>query len=630
VATLGNRLRLPATDMGPNSESAASPGRVVAFTTDSNGNIQSWSREAEALFGYAADEIAGRSWKSLVAADLDDASVSKFRRRDRREFLARHATIPLTTGAGTVAYAQVIITVSSKNEAAPDGRGGTATTAELRFSEETRVRLLRRLVVAQEEERRRIARDLHDHLGQQLTSLRLKLEAVHNVTEAMPTARASLAQADALLTQIDRDIDFLSWELRPAALDDLGLKAVLENYVNEWSRHSRVPVRFHTDGLADARVAPEIEATLYRIAQEALTNVARHARAKSVSVVLERREHTMSLVIEDDGVGFDSSTISNTMIGLVGMRERAEVVGGSLDIEPTAGGGVTVLARVPLALTDHAALAGASWAARTSDGPGGDLPGAETPGRAVELQRAVAARDDFIATVAHELRNPIAPLMFQIRLSIDKTEQMERAGQPVSGDWVRGQLRRIEHRLHRLLETLDRLLDVSRLSSGRIDLEFDSVDMAEVIHDVVASFEAELAVARCDARIMTPSSVMGWWDRLRLDQICRNLVSNAVRFGAGHPIDVIVSADDDDVTLMVRDYGIGIPPHKQQVIFERFERGPETTRSGGFGVGLWVVRNLCTAMGGTIAVESSVGNGATFTVTLPRRQSREQRRGEIE
>ena len=181
-----------------------------------------------------------------------------------------------------------------------------------------------------------------------MTALRLKLAAVRTVAPDVPEVHATLSQADALLTRIDGDVDFLSWELRPAALDDLGLTAVLENYVSEWSRHATVRARFHVEGLGDERIAPEIEATLYRIAQEALTNVARHARAQSVGVVLERRGHTLSLVIEDDGIGFDTSTLSNTMIGLIGMRERAAVVGGSLQIEPTAGGGTTVLARVPL------------------------------------------------------------------------------------------------------------------------------------------------------------------------------------------------------------------------------------------------------------------------------------------
>jgi signal transduction histidine kinase len=494
--------------------------------------------------------------------------------------------------------------------------------------------LLRRLVIAQEEERRRIARDLHDHLGQQLTSLRLKLEAVRTITPDLPHVHATLAQADSLLTRIDSDIDFLSWDLRPAALDDLGLKAVLENYVREWSLHSNVRARFHAEGFGEERLAPELEATLYRIAQEALNNVARHAKAQSVGVVLERRGDSLSLVIEDDGIGFDASTISPTMIGLISMRERAAVVGGSLDIEPTSGGGTTVLARVPVYMTDHDPSVDANEADRLIMPQGQavvrDVPDSDLSGRTAELQRAVAARDEFIATVAHELRNPIAPLVFQIRLSIDKTEKIERSGEVVSAEWTRSQLRRIEQRLHRLLETLDRLLDVSRLSSGRIDLEIEAVDLAEVVREVVGSFEAELAVARCDARVTTPSTVIGRWDRLRLDQICRNLVSNAIRFGAGHPIQVTVEADDTDATLTVQDYGVGIPPDKQRVIFERFERGPDTRRSGGFGIGLWVVRNVCAAMGGSVSLESSVGGGSTFAVSLPRRPDRDQRREESE
>ena len=628
-------------------------GAVVVFTTDADGRVQSWSREAQELFGYNAADIAGRPWVLLAAADGDpvagqepspDATVGHFRRQDGTEFVARHATVELTSSAGIVTRAQLMIRIDAVEhmpavtEDAQQRAEGVASprieSAELRYSEEARVRLLRRLVIAQEEERRRIARDLHDHLGQQLTSLRLKLEAVRTVTPGLPNVQSTLTQAEALLTRIDGDIDFLSWELRPAALDELGLKAVLENYVGEWSRHANVQARFHVEGFGDERVAPEIEATVYRIAQEALNNVARHARAQSVGVVLERRGRTLSLAIEDDGVGFDTATISNTMIGLVGMRERAAVVGGTFDIEPTAGGGTTVLARVPLYLTEPNSLG--------DDPASGEaaLPPAAThfsicraagdSGRNVQLQRAVAARDEFIATVAHELRNPIAPLVFQIRLSIDKAEQMERSGEAIPAEWTRGQLRRIEHRLHRLLETLDRLLDVSRLSSGRIELEFETVDLAEVVRDVVASFEAELAVARCELRVTTPVAVTGWWDRLRLDQICRNLVSNAIRFGAGHPIHVTVEADDADATLIVRDYGVGIPRQKQDVIFERFERGPENSRSGGFGIGLWVVRNVCSAMGGSVSVKSAAGAGSTFAVSLPRRPDRDQRREEGE
>ena len=295
---------------------------------------------------------------STIARLLHTPRSGVFAVRDQTEFVAHHATIELTSFTGIVMHAQLIVSILGVEQvpAIAEVRRNPETvtspraeSAELRYSEEARVRLLRRLVIAQEEERRRIARDLHDHLGQQLTSLRLKLEAVRSVTPDMPGVQATLTQADALLTRIDRDIDFLSWELRPAALDDLGLKAVLENYVSEWSHHSNVRARFHAEGLGDERVAPEIEATLYRIAQEALNNVARHAHAQSIGVVLERRGRTLSLVIEDDGVGFDASAISSTMIGLIGMRERAAVVGGSLDIEPTPGGGTDrARARAPL------------------------------------------------------------------------------------------------------------------------------------------------------------------------------------------------------------------------------------------------------------------------------------------
>ena len=641
-------------DVAPDEfDTTVGAGTAAAFTTDADGRIDSWSHEAEALFEEQAKDVIGLHLSTLFAvhssptvpnSDAGDGGMPLpwFERRNGTRFEATYRTVELrdaTTVVGHVHLMDARTHATDKRDTVPGSAVRRAASIgtqsdQLRYSEEARVSLLRRLVIAQEEERRRIARDLHDHLGQQLTSLRLKIEAIRHTTTALPTVQSMLTQADAVLSDIDRDIDFLSWELRPAALDDLGLKAVLEDYVREWSRHSDVPARFHAEGVADNRIAPEIEATLYRIAQEALNNVAKHAHARSVAVVLEQRGSTMSLLVEDDGIGCDTTAASSTMIGVLSMRERATVVGGTLDIEPTAGGGTTILARVPLHLTDSdpSDMTGTP-SPSTADskefeqgGPRGSLLAPRSPDRLQELQRAVAARDEFIATVAHELRNPIAPLMFQVRLSIDRAEQMDRAGESVSADWARAHLRRIEQRLHRLLETLDRLLDVSRLSSGRIDLEPDNVDLVESVRDVLASFEAECAVARCEVRVTMPTTVTGWWDRLRLDQICRNLVSNAIRFGAGRAIHVTVDADEQTAILTVRDHGIGISRDKQDVIFERFERGPDATRSGGFGIGLWVVRNVCAAMGGSITVDSTVGGGAAFAVTLPRRPERDQRR----
>ena len=501
-------------------------------------------------------------------------------------------------------------------------------------AEALRIRLLRRLVMAQEEERRRIARDLHDDLGQRLTALRLVLEGIARERRDSPDR---ITQALEMLAGIDQGVDFIAWELRPAALDQLGLTKVLETYVQEWSRYVGIRANFHAAARHTERFALDVEASVYRIAQEALNNVAKHARAGSVNVLLEQRGSTLHLVIEDDGVGCQAAASNETMIGLVGMRERALAVGGTLEIEPTPGGGTTVLARIPISgAVDERAGAAAPGGSASADlhGPvavrtssdANDAARTSVRVRLQELQQAVAARDEFIATVAHELRNPIAPLTFQLRLALDKAEQMAAAGESVPVDWVQSQLRRVEQRLHRLLETLDRLLDVSRLSSGRIDLQPEPVNLAQAVREIISSFEAELAVSRCELVFSQRGDTNGSWDRLRLEQICRNLLSNAVRFGAGRPIEVVVTGDGDFSTLEVCDHGVGIPPDQQDRIFERFERG-SALRSGGFGVGLWVVRNICVAMGGTVSVVSEPGDGACFTVMLPRRTARESSTG---
>jgi signal transduction histidine kinase len=246
----------------------------------------------------------------------------------------------------------------------------------------------------------------------------------------------------------------------------------------------------------------------------------------------------------------------------------------------------------------------------------------EDPRREIAaLKREVSARDEFIATVAHELRNPLNPLIFQTRILLDKLAAAEPEGGGIDRDWTLAQVRRFEQQLQRLLVTLDRLLDVSRLSSGRIDLNLELVNLGTVMREVIAAFEGELTAARCDVRLRDEGGACGQWDRLRVEQVCRNLLSNAIRFGAGRPIDIAIRADNRFAVLEVRDYGIGIEREHQQRIFERFERVRGARRSGGFGVGLWVTRLICTALGGSVNVESEIGHGARFTVVLPRQQS---------
>src|SRR3954452_4511231 len=640
-----------------------------AFVTlDASERITSWSSGAERLFGYTREQAVGshassvfsaadRHW-ALLREDMQRAQqhgpVSSCRRMEQNDGIVRSieaTVVALGPGSHRIGYA--ILARESTGASGPETAREVherlaarieATARQLDESnarldteiidrtqaEAARIRLLRRLVMAQEEERRRIARDLHDDLGQQLTALRLTLETLAASAAAQRTPLSPpITQALDMLAGIDRGLDFLAWELRPAALDELGLTKVLENYVREWSRHAGVRAMFHAPARTGERFAPEVEASIYRIAQEALNNVAKHAHATSVNVLLEERGADLVLVVEDDGVGVRRGGSGDTMIGVQGMQERAAAVGGTLEIEPTPDGGTTVLAHIPV--SPPLALEEPDRLDHRAVGPNREAPftAASNPtvltslrARLLDLQHAVAARDEFIATVAHELRNPVAPLMFQLRLAIEKTEQLTSAKEPLPADWVQSQLRRIEQRLHRLLETLDRLLDVSRLSTGRIDLQPEFVNLGAVVREVVGSFEAELAVARCELSFDERTAATGMWDRVRLEQICRNLVSNAIRFGAGRPIQVVVDADQDFATLDVLDHGVGVAPDQQARIFERFERGLEP-RSGGFGIGLWVVRSICAAMGGTISVESELGEGARFTVMLPRKRQRE-------
>jgi signal transduction histidine kinase len=211
--------------------------------------------------------------------------------------------------------------------------------------------LLARLVFAQEDERRRIAREMHDQFGEQLTALGRGIDLLKEACRDRPELCAQVDALQAVAQQLDRDVDHLVWELRPTALDDLGLRAALANYVQDWSKRVSISAELHTYGLLDDRLTSDAETTLYRIAQEALTNVAKHSRAENVDVILERRSDHVLLIVEDDGVGFDLHRDGTGAqgFGLLGMHERAALVGATIQIESAVGKGTTVLVRMAVA-----------------------------------------------------------------------------------------------------------------------------------------------------------------------------------------------------------------------------------------------------------------------------------------
>jgi PAS domain S-box-containing protein len=213
-----------------------------------------------------------------------------------------------------------------------------------------RLELLRRLVTAQEDEQRRISRELHDHTGQSLAALLLGLKSVQDKTCDEQVKQQILRLQD-ITSRIAGEMHSLIRELRPTTLDDLGLHTALSNYIDEWSDRYSIAVDFHSNGLLNARLDSQLESTIYRIVQEALNNVVKHAQAQSVSVILEKRGNSVSVIVEDDGIGFDVEALMKTpasahRFGLLGMRERVMLVGGTLHIESTRGVGTTVLVNI--------------------------------------------------------------------------------------------------------------------------------------------------------------------------------------------------------------------------------------------------------------------------------------------
>jgi signal transduction histidine kinase len=224
---------------------------------------------------------------------------------------------------------------------------------ERQQAELAREALRRQLLHAQEEERRRIARELHDQMGQNLTALNLGLKSLHDADGHSGPISTLIQPLQELAAQTARDLHRVALELRPAALDDLGLVKAVRNLLETWSARCRIEVDFEAPRYDPTGISLEIETTLYRVIQEALNNVAKHSAAKRVSVVLRRAADHVQAIIEDDGRGFDTDSAlegadSQGRLGLVGIQERLAVMGGSLNLESTPSQGATLIVRIPV------------------------------------------------------------------------------------------------------------------------------------------------------------------------------------------------------------------------------------------------------------------------------------------
>ena len=231
-----------------------------------------------------------------------------------------------------------------------------------------------------------------------------------------------------------------------------------------------------------------------------------------------------------------------------------------------------------------------------------------------EIHQAILTRDEFLSVASHELRTPLTSL----KLEVANILRLARRGEANTDGRLISRMERIDAQVTRLHRLIDDLLDVSRIATGSLELELEQVDLAEVANEVGLRFEDEAARLGSPIAVRAPATTVGYWDRSRLDQVITSLVSNAIKYGEGKPIDVSVEAGDDRAILVVRDSGVGIAPQDHERIFGRFERAASSRNYGGIGLGLWIVRRIVDALRGTVTVDSRPGLGLTFTVELPR------------
>lgn len=324
------------------------------YVHDLNGVYTSVNRAAESLCGYPREEILGRNFRDFVAPEFV-RQVRKNLGKKIEEMGETHYELEIIHRGG----ARVPIEVSSRlihaNGIAVGVQGSARDITERKRAQEALLTYSRRLLDAQEAERGRIARELHDQIGQMLTALKLNLHAIQSArdaNEAWLLIEDNLKMIDEAFEQV-RD---LSVDLRPLLLDDLGLVTALRWFIDHQAQRTGVRAEFTSDSLdPDLRFSPELEIACFRIAQEALTNVARHARAKTVTVRLSRNRDFLILFVEDDGAGFEIEALqgyaqANATLGLRGMQERAHAVGGRVKIDSATARGTQVFVELPIAM----------------------------------------------------------------------------------------------------------------------------------------------------------------------------------------------------------------------------------------------------------------------------------------
>jgi signal transduction histidine kinase len=225
-------------------------------------------------------------------------------------------------------------------------------------------------------------------------------------------------------------------------------------------------------------------------------------------------------------------------------------------------------------------------------------------------QSALRAREEFLSVAAHEIRGPLT----SIHLAAQKLAQS-------SGGSSKHLLELIVREDRRLGRFVEELLDLGRIQTGQLRFEMEQVNLAHVVHDVVARLAPEISASGSRISVDVDEATVGEWDRFRIEQVVNNLISNAIKFGQSEPIEVSLRKEGADAIFSVRDHGVGIDPDMQERIFMPFERQASIRNYGGLGLGLYIVRTIVEGLGGKVSVVSLPDQGAEFIVRLPRRRA---------
>jgi PAS domain S-box-containing protein len=240
-----------------------------------------------------------------------------------------------------------------------------------------------------------------------------------------------------------------------------------------------------------------------------------------------------------------------------------------------------------------------------------------------KAQEALKARDEFLSMASHDLRSPLTSLRLQLRAV---RKNLNPGGdEPCSSEKLVSRVESMERQTERMLHMMDALLDITQMTAGRLELKRQKLDLVELVRGSVDTLDEELRQSGVQVRVHADGPIEGMWDRLRLEQVVDNLLSNAVKYGKGRPVDLMVSMDGTTAKLVVRDQGVGVAPEDQERLFDRFERVRLDRSVTGYGVGLWIVRRVVEAHGGSVSVESRLGEGASFIVQLPSRGQPDER-----